>query len=99
MHLKLGETEFLVAAHSLRMLQGMTLSTIYALCYSLTLKLFNEPNQKLVTATMAISTGTGLMMGPVIGGFLYQNFGYEMPFLFAFLFAFLPVVFTKLLVP
>ena len=71
MHFDLTEIQFLITAHFLRMLQGMTLSTFYALSYAITLKLFNEPNQKVMTATMAISTGSGLMVGPVVGGFLY----------------------------
>lgn len=52
-----------------------------------------------MTATMAISIGAGLITGPVIGGLLYQNFGYEAPFLLTFMISFLPVIFTKILVP
>lgn len=44
MQMDIDESEFLLIVHFLRALQGITLSSIYALVYSMTLKLFDEQN-------------------------------------------------------
>ncbi|XP_007425995.1 MFS-type transporter SLC18B1 [Python bivittatus] len=45
--------------------------------------LINTFPQNVATAMgiLEIFTGLGLVMGPPIGGFLYQSFGYEVPFI------------------
>lgn len=42
---------------------------------------------------MEIFTGLGLILGPPLGGWLYQSFGYEIPFVFTgcLLFATVPL--------
>ncbi|XP_008527645.1 MFS-type transporter SLC18B1 isoform X2 [Equus przewalskii] len=35
-----------------------------------------------VMGSLEIFSGLGLVLGPPLGGFLYQSFGYEMPFIF-----------------
>ncbi|KAM6465752.1 MFS-type transporter SLC18B1 isoform 2-T2 [Liasis olivaceus] len=45
--------------------------------------LINTFPQNIATAMgiLEIFTGLGLVMGPPVGGFLYQSFGYEVPFI------------------
>ncbi|XP_066470820.1 MFS-type transporter SLC18B1 isoform X2 [Tiliqua scincoides] len=38
-------------------------------------------NIATVLGSLEIFTGLGLVLGPPIGGFLYQNYGYEIPFI------------------
>uniref|UniRef100_A0A670YQH8 Solute carrier family 18 member B1 n=1 Tax=Pseudonaja textilis TaxID=8673 RepID=A0A670YQH8_PSETE len=38
-------------------------------------------NVATVVGTLEVFTGLGLVLGPPIGGFLYQSFGYEVPFI------------------
>ncbi|KAM3856663.1 MFS-type transporter SLC18B1 [Vipera latastei] len=38
-------------------------------------------NVATVMGTLEVFTGLGLVLGPPIGGFLYQSFGYEIPFI------------------
>lgn len=44
-------------------------------------------------------SGLGLALGPPLGGFLYQSFGYELPFIFLGCFVLLMVPFNMCILP
>jgi MFS family permease len=46
-----------------------------------------------------MSYGMGLMCGPIIGGYLYEKFSYEVPFVFTGLMTFIPVLFIYASIP
>ncbi|XP_055028124.2 MFS-type transporter SLC18B1 isoform X1 [Misgurnus anguillicaudatus] len=60
--------------------------------FAVSAKVFPD-NIATVLGFMEIFTGLGLILGPPIGGWLYQSFGYEIPFVFTgcLLFAAVPL--------
>ncbi|KAM9842147.1 MFS-type transporter SLC18B1 [Aulostomus maculatus] len=48
--------------------------------FSLTAKIFPN-NVATVLGSLEIFTGLGLILGPPVGGWFYQSFGYEVPFM------------------
>lgn len=73
----------------IRFLQGMSYPLVVSTIYTFVPTLFKDEMQKKF-AFLEIVTGLGLSLGPVIGGILYGNFGFNYCFViisFVYLFA------------
>uniref|UniRef100_A0ABM5G4Q5 MFS-type transporter SLC18B1 isoform X1 n=2 Tax=Pogona vitticeps TaxID=103695 RepID=A0ABM5G4Q5_9SAUR len=63
-----------------RAVDAIGFSAAITASFSILAKAFPN-NIATVLGSLEIFTGLGLVLGPPIGGFLYQSFGYEVPFL------------------
>ncbi|KAJ7341945.1 hypothetical protein JRQ81_008003, partial [Phrynocephalus forsythii] len=64
----------------MRAVDAIGFSAAITASFSILAKAFPN-NIATVLGSLEIFTGLGLVLGPPIGGFLYQSFGYEVPFL------------------
>ncbi|XP_078503168.1 MFS-type transporter SLC18B1-like [Lissotriton helveticus] len=73
-------TPFVVLCFVVRAVDAVGFGAATTASFSILAKAF--PNHiATVLGTLEIFTGLGLVLGPPIGGFLYQTFGYEVPFI------------------
>ncbi|XP_048346422.1 MFS-type transporter SLC18B1 isoform X2 [Sphaerodactylus townsendi] len=63
-----------------RVVDAVGFSAAMTASFSIVAKAFPK-NVATVIGSLEIFTGLGLVLGPPIGGFLYQSFGYEIPFI------------------
>lgn len=66
--------------------------------FAMTAKIFPN-NVATVLGSLEIFTGLGLIMGPPVGGWFYQSFGYEVPFLILGCFLLVMVPFNIYVLP
>ncbi|NXU12989.1 S18B1 protein, partial [Pardalotus punctatus] len=63
-----------------RAMDAISFAAAITASFSILAKAF-PTNTATVLGSLEIFTGLGLMLGPPLGGFLYQSFGYEVPFI------------------
>ncbi|XP_069091276.1 MFS-type transporter SLC18B1 isoform X2 [Pleurodeles waltl] len=73
-------TPFIVLCFVVRAVDAIGFGAAMTASFSILAKAFPN-NIATVLGTLEIFTGLGLVLGPPIGGFLYQTFGYEIPFI------------------
>ncbi|XP_059376961.1 MFS-type transporter SLC18B1 isoform X1 [Carassius carassius] len=85
-------TVFIVLCFITRCVNAIGFSAAVTSSFAVSAKVFPE-NIATVLGFMEIFTGLGLILGPPLGGWLYQSFGYEIPFVFTgcLLFATVPL--------
>ncbi|KAL1257509.1 hypothetical protein QQF64_010753 [Cirrhinus molitorella] len=85
-------TVFIVLCFITRCINAIGFSAAVTSSFAVSAKVFPD-NIATVLGFMEIFTGLGLILGPPLGGWLYQSFGYEMPFVFTgcLLFATVPL--------
>lgn len=66
--------------------------------FAMTAKIFPN-NVATVLGSLEIFTGLGLIMGPPVGGWFYQSFGYEVPFMLLGCFLLIMVPFNIYVLP
>ncbi|XP_073683235.1 MFS-type transporter SLC18B1 [Garra rufa] len=74
-------TIFIALCFITRCINAIGFSAAVTSSFAVSAKVFPD-NIATVLGFMEIFTGLGLIMGPPLGGWLYQSFGYEMPFVF-----------------
>ncbi|KAK1338035.1 hypothetical protein QTO34_001142 [Cnephaeus nilssonii] len=71
---------FIVMCFLVRITDAISFSAAITASFSILAKAF--PNHvATVLGSLEIFSGLGLVLGPPLGGFLYQSFGYEVPFI------------------
>uniref|UniRef100_A0A673LBN4 MFS-type transporter SLC18B1-like n=1 Tax=Sinocyclocheilus rhinocerous TaxID=307959 RepID=A0A673LBN4_9TELE len=85
-------TVFVVLCFITRCINAIGFSAAVTSSFAVSAKVFPE-NIATVLGFMEIFTGLGLILGPPLGSWLYQSFGYEIPFVFTgcLLFATVPL--------
>uniref|UniRef100_A0A671NCV5 Tubby-related protein 4-like n=1 Tax=Sinocyclocheilus anshuiensis TaxID=1608454 RepID=A0A671NCV5_9TELE len=85
-------TVFVVLCFITRCINAIGFSAAVTSSFAVSAKVFPE-SIATVLGFMEIFTGLGLILGPPLGGWLYQSFGYEIPFVFTgcLLFATVPL--------
>ncbi|XP_029452441.1 MFS-type transporter SLC18B1 isoform X2 [Rhinatrema bivittatum] len=71
---------FIVLCFVVRSVDAMGFGASTTASFSILAKTFPN-NVATVLGILEIFTGLGIVLGPPLGGFLYQSFGYEVPFL------------------
>ncbi|XP_052386345.1 MFS-type transporter SLC18B1-like [Carassius gibelio] len=74
-------TVFIVLCFITRCINAIGFSAAVTSSFAVLAKVFPD-NIATVLGFMEIFTGLGLILGPPLGGWLYQSFGYEIPFVF-----------------
>ncbi|XP_059374501.1 MFS-type transporter SLC18B1-like [Carassius carassius] len=74
-------TVFIVICFITRCINAIGFSAAVTSSFAVLAKVFPD-NIATVLGFMEIFTGLGLILGPPLGGWLYQSFGYEIPFVF-----------------
>ncbi|XP_075410643.1 MFS-type transporter SLC18B1 [Tenrec ecaudatus] len=72
---------FIAMCFLVRMVDAISFSAAITASSSILAKAFPN-NVATVMGSLEIFSGLGLVLGPPLGGFLYQTFGYEVPFIF-----------------
>ncbi|XP_056624639.1 MFS-type transporter SLC18B1 [Triplophysa dalaica] len=72
-------TVFIVLCFITRCINAVGFSAAVTSSFAISAKVFPD-NIATVLGFMEIFTGLGLILGPPLGGWLYQSFGYEIPF-------------------
>uniref|UniRef100_A0A3Q3WYR1 Major facilitator superfamily (MFS) profile domain-containing protein n=1 Tax=Mola mola TaxID=94237 RepID=A0A3Q3WYR1_MOLML len=71
---------FITLCFVVRSIDAVGFSAAMTSSFAMTAKIFPN-NVATVLGTLEIFTGLGLILGPPVGGWFYQTFGYEVPFL------------------
>ncbi|XP_028995229.1 MFS-type transporter SLC18B1 [Betta splendens] len=71
---------FITLCFIVRSVDAMGFSAAMTSSFAMTAKIFPN-NVATVLGSLEIFTGLGLIMGPPVGGWFYQSFGYEVPFM------------------
>ncbi|NWY63098.1 S18B1 protein, partial [Chionis minor] len=71
---------FIALCFLVRAMDAVGFAAAMTASFSILAKAFPN-NIATVLGSLEIFTGLGLVLGPPIGGFLYQSFGYEVPFI------------------
>ncbi|KAG8510893.1 MFS-type transporter SLC18B1, partial [Galemys pyrenaicus] len=72
---------FVAMCFVVRIADAISFSAAITASFSILAKAFPN-NVATVLGSLEIFSGLGLVLGPPLGGFLYQSFGYEVPFIF-----------------
>ncbi|KAF5920050.1 hypothetical protein HPG69_014418 [Diceros bicornis minor] len=72
---------FIAMCFLVRVADAVSFSAAVTASSSVLAKAFPN-NVATVMGSLEIFSGLGLVLGPPLGGFLYQSFGYQMPFIF-----------------
>ncbi|ELW69450.1 hypothetical protein TREES_T100016750 [Tupaia chinensis] len=72
---------FIAMCFLVRMMDAMSFSAAITASSSILAKAFPN-NVATVMGSLETFSGLGLVLGPPLGGLLYQSFGYEVPFIF-----------------
>ncbi|XP_024286243.1 MFS-type transporter SLC18B1 isoform X2 [Oncorhynchus tshawytscha] len=89
---------FIILCFIIRSVDAVGFSAAMTSSFAVSTKVF--PNSiATVLGSLEIFTGLGLILGPPIGGWLYQSFGYEVPFMALGCFLFLMVPFNMYILP
>jgi MFS family permease len=99
MVLNLPAWAFYLVVFSMRLSQGFSTGIMMTLLYSMMVKHLEDASQIFAMNLHTISAGLGVMLGPVIGGYFYREFGYQAPFLIVAVSCFLTCAFVPILVP
>lgn len=71
---------FIAMCFLVRITDAISFSAVITASFSILAKAF--PNHvATVLGSLEVFSGLGLVLGPPLGGFLYQSFGYEVPFI------------------
>ncbi|XP_010876803.1 MFS-type transporter SLC18B1 isoform X1 [Esox lucius] len=89
---------FISLCFIIRSVDAVGFSAAMTSTFAVSAKVFPN-NIATVLGSLEIFTGLGLILGPPIGGWLYQSFGYEVPFLALGCFLFLMVPFNIYVLP
>lgn len=73
-------TVFITLCFIVRSIDALGFAGAMTSTFAMTAKIFPD-NVATVLGSLEIFTGLGLIMGPPVGGWFYQSFGYEVPFL------------------
>ncbi|NXA47074.1 S18B1 protein, partial [Nothocercus julius] len=71
---------FITLCFLVRAMDAISFAAAMTASFSILAKAFPS-NIATVMGSLEIFTGLGLVLGPPLGGFLYQSFGYEVPFI------------------
>uniref|UniRef100_U6CS36 MFS-type transporter C6orf192 n=1 Tax=Neovison vison TaxID=452646 RepID=U6CS36_NEOVI len=71
---------FIAMCFLVRVADAVSFAAAITASFSILVKAFPN-NVATVLGSLEIFSGLGLVLGPPLGGFLYQSFGYEMPFI------------------
>ncbi|KAM7376202.1 hypothetical protein PAMP_005945 [Pampus punctatissimus] len=71
---------FITLCFVVRSIDAVGFAAAMTSSFAMTAKIFPN-NVATVLGSLEIFTGLGLIMGPPVGGWLYQSFGYEVPFM------------------
>ncbi|KAM9570060.1 MFS-type transporter SLC18B1-like [Salvelinus alpinus] len=89
---------FIILCFIIRSVDAVGFSAAMTSSFAVSTKVF--PNSiATVLGSLEIFTGLGLILGPPIGGWLYQSFGYNVPFMALGCFLFLMVPFNMYILP
>ncbi|XP_064147031.1 MFS-type transporter SLC18B1 isoform X2 [Loxodonta africana] len=72
---------FIALCFLVRVADAISFAAAITASFSILVKAFPN-NVATVLGSLEIFSGLGLVLGPPLGGFLYQSFGYEVPFIF-----------------
>ncbi|XP_045400352.1 MFS-type transporter SLC18B1 [Lemur catta] len=72
---------FIAMCFLVRVMDAISFAAAVTASSSILAKAFPN-NVATVLGSLEIFSGLGLILGPPVGGFLYQSFGYELPFIF-----------------
>ncbi|XP_051853725.1 MFS-type transporter SLC18B1 isoform X3 [Antechinus flavipes] len=72
---------FITMCFLVRVVDAISFAAAITASFSILAKAFPN-NVATVMGSLEIFSGLGLVLGPPLGGFLYQTFGYEVPFIF-----------------
>ncbi|XP_058163460.1 MFS-type transporter SLC18B1 isoform X2 [Dasypus novemcinctus] len=72
---------FIAMCFLVRVMDAVSFAAAITASFSILAKAFPN-NMATVLGSLEIFSGLGLVLGPPFGGFLYQSFGYEVPFIF-----------------
>uniref|UniRef100_A0A8C7TXB0 Solute carrier family 18 member B1 n=1 Tax=Oncorhynchus mykiss TaxID=8022 RepID=A0A8C7TXB0_ONCMY len=89
---------FIILCFIIRSVDAVGFSAAMTSSFAVSTKVFPN-NIATVLGSLEIFTGLGLILGPPIGGWLYQSFGYEFPFMALGCFLFLMVPFNMYILP
>uniref|UniRef100_A0A4W5LM55 Solute carrier family 18 member B1 n=1 Tax=Hucho hucho TaxID=62062 RepID=A0A4W5LM55_9TELE len=89
---------FIILCFIIRSVDAVGFSAAMTSSFAVSTKVFPN-NIATVLGSLEIFTGLGLILGPPIGGWLYQSFGYKVPFMALGCFLFLMVPFNMYILP
>ncbi|XP_058529616.1 MFS-type transporter SLC18B1 isoform X1 [Ochotona princeps] len=89
---------FIVMCFLVRIMDAVSFSAAITASSSIIAKAFPN-NVATVLGSLETFSGLGLALGPPLGGFLYQSFGYELPFIFLGCIVLLMVPFNMCILP
>uniref|UniRef100_A0A3B3Q491 Solute carrier family 18 member B1 n=1 Tax=Paramormyrops kingsleyae TaxID=1676925 RepID=A0A3B3Q491_9TELE len=93
-----GMIDFIVLCFIVRSIDAVGFSAAMTSSFAIIAKVFPN-NIATVVGSLEIFTGLGLIIGPPMGGILYESFGYEVPFIILGCFVLLMVPFNILVLP
>ncbi|XP_073339010.1 MFS-type transporter SLC18B1 isoform X1 [Pagrus major] len=89
---------FIILCFVVRSIDALGFAAAMTSTFAMTAKIFPN-NVATVLGSLEIFTGLGLIMGPPVGGWFYQSFGYEVPFLLLGCFLLIMVPFNIYVLP
>ncbi|XP_062296609.1 MFS-type transporter SLC18B1-like isoform X2 [Scomber scombrus] len=89
---------FITLCFVVRSIDALGFAAAMTSSYTLTAKIFPN-NVATVLGSLEIFAGLGLIMGPPVGGWVYQSFGYEVPFMLLGCFLLIMVPFNIYILP
>uniref|UniRef100_UPI0037E81BEA MFS-type transporter SLC18B1 n=1 Tax=Semicossyphus pulcher TaxID=241346 RepID=UPI0037E81BEA len=91
-------TPFITLCFIVRSIDALGFAAAMTSTFSMTAKIFPN-NVATVLGSLEVFTGLGLILGPPVGGWFYQSFGYEVPFMLLGCFLFIMVPFNMYILP
>ncbi|XP_071355184.1 MFS-type transporter SLC18B1 [Trachinotus anak] len=89
---------FITLCFVVRSIDAVGFAAAMTSSFAITAKIFPN-NVATVLGSLEIFTGLGLIMGPPVGGWFYQSFGYEVPFMLLGCLLFIMVPFNIYILP
>ncbi|XP_072314145.1 MFS-type transporter SLC18B1 [Eucyclogobius newberryi] len=89
---------FIALCFIVRSIDALGFAAAMTSSFALTAKIFPN-NVATVLGSLEIFTGLGLILGPPVGGWFYQSFGYEVPFMLLGCFLLIMVPFNIFVLP
>ncbi|XP_037602676.1 MFS-type transporter SLC18B1 isoform X2 [Sebastes umbrosus] len=89
---------FIILCFVVRSIDALGFAGAMTSSFALTAKIFPN-NVATVLGSLEIFTGLGLILGPPVGGWFYQSFGYEVPFMLLGCFLLIMVPFNIYILP
>ncbi|XP_020483157.1 MFS-type transporter SLC18B1 [Labrus bergylta] len=91
-------TAFITLCFVVRSIDAVGFAAAMTSTFAMTAKIFPN-NVATVLGSLEMFTGLGLILGPPVGGWFYQSFGYEVPFMLLGCFLFIMVPFNIYVLP